>query len=107
TYLWCAIVMVAQAFKECKPKHYAAIGIAMVPPVADYMFTQITGAVGVADVWTEILPSGLEGYGPEVTDALLANGVMWNGVAGVKAGAVVIGILLSSVTVFIIDKRLD
>lgn len=108
TYLWCAIVMVAQAFKECKPKHYAAIGVAMVPPVADYMFTQVTGAVGgVADIWTEILPSGLDGYTAEVANALVANGVMWNGVPAVKSGAILIGILLSSITVFIIDRRLD
>lgn len=108
TYLWCAIVMVAQAFKECEVKHYAAIGVAMIPPVADYMFTQVTGAVGgTADVWTEILPTGLEGYSAEVTSSLIANGVMWNGVSSVKSGSIVIGMLLGAITAFIIDKRLD
>jgi len=107
TYLWCAIVMVSQAFKACETKHYAAVGIAMVPPVADYMFTQITGAVGVANIWTENLPTGLVGYNSEITNTLIANGVMWNGVPGVKSGAIVIGIVLSAITVFIIDKRLD
>lgn len=107
TFLWCALVMIAQAFKACDAKHYAAIGIAMVPPVADYMYSQITGAVGVFDTWAHILPSGLEGYSPEITEALIAGGVMWNGVPATKSGAIVIGILLSSITVFIIDKRLD
>lgn len=108
TYLWCAIVMVAQSFKVCKVKHYAAIGVAMVPPVADYMFTQVTGAVGaVADIWTEVLPSGLDGYTAEITDSLIANGVMWNGVSAVRSGSIVIGMLLSAMTVFIIDRRLD
>lgn len=108
TYLWCAIVMVSQAFKECKTKHYAAIAVAMIPPVADYMFTQVTGSIGaVTGIWTKVLESGLDGYAADVTNSLLANGVMWNGVPAVKAGAIVIGMLLSAMTVFIIDRRLD
>lgn len=108
TYLWCAIVMVAQAFKECKVKHYAAIGVAMVPPVADFLFSQITGSIGATvGAWTQVLPSGLEGYSKEITNALMTNGVMWNGVAGVKAGSIVIGMILGAITAFIIDKRLD
>lgn len=106
TFLWCAIIMVAQAFKDNDKRHYAGVAIAMVPPVADYLFTQVTGAVGVADIWTETLSTGLSGYGPEVTGLLVANGVMWNGVPAVKAGAIIIGILLGTFTVFIIDKKL-
>lgn len=33
-------------------------------------------------------------------------GVMWNGVAAVKPGAIIIGILLGTMTAFIIDKKL-
>lgn len=107
TFLWCAVVMLAQAFKDVKLKHYAAVGIAMVPPVADYLYTQVTGAVGLADIWTEIMPSGLAEYTPEVTQAIIDAGVMWNGVPAVKSGAIIIGILLGTMTAFIIDKRLD
>lgn len=107
TFLWCAIIMVAQAFKDNDKRHYAAVAIAMVPPVADYLYTQVTGAVGVADIWTETLSTGLSGYAPEVTEMLIANGVMWNGVPAVKAGAIIIGILLGTFTVFIIDKKLN
>lgn len=107
TYLWCSVIMVSQAFKACDAKHYAGIAVAMVPPVADYLYTQITGAVGLSDIWTEVLPSGLTGYSPEVTQYLIDNGVMWNGVPAVKAGAIIIGIILGTMTVFIIDRRLD
>ena len=107
TYLWCSVVMVSQAFKDCKVKHYAAIAVAMVPPVADFLFTQITGAVGIADIWTETLPSGVTGYQTEVSQYLIDHGVMWRGVAEVKSGAIIIGIILGTITVFIIDKRLD
>lgn len=107
TYLWCASIMVCQSFKDCKVKHYAAIAISMIPPVADFLYTQITGAVGIADIWTETLPSGVLGYGAEVSGFLIDHGVMWRGVAEVKSGAIIIGIILGTITVFIIDKRLD
>ncbi|MEG0296585.1 MAG: xanthine/uracil/vitamin C permease [Clostridium sp.] len=107
TYLWCSVVMVSQAFKDCKVKHYAAIAVSMVPPVADFLFTQITGAVGLADKWTETLPSGVVGYTGEVSQYLIDHGVMWRGVAEVKSGAIIIGILLGTITAFIIDRRLD
>lgn len=107
TYLWCSVVMVSQAFKDCNVKHYAAVGVAMVPPVADYLYTQITGSVGVADIWTEVLPNGVEGYAPEISQYLIDHGVMWRGVAEVKSGAIIIGIILGTITAFIIDKRLD
>ena len=107
TFLWCAVVMVAQAFKDCDRKHYAAIGIAMVPSVADYLYTQVTGAAGLAEYYTEVLPSGINDFAPEVSQMLIDAGVMWNGVAATKAGAILVGILLGTLTVFVIDKRLD
>ena len=107
TYLWCATVMVAQAFKDTNPKHYAAVGIAMVPPVADFLYTQVTGSVGLANIWTEVIADGTAAYGPETTQALIDAGVMWNGVPAVKAGAIVTGIILGTIIAFIIDKRLD
>lgn len=107
TYLWCSSIMVCQAFKDVKVKHYAAVAVSMVPPVADYLFTQITGAVGLADKWTETLPSGVVGYSADVSQYLIDNGVMWRGLAEVKSGAIIIGIILGTMTAFIIDKRLD
>ncbi len=106
TFLWCAVVMVAQAFKDCDRRHYAAVGIAMVPSVADYLYTQVTGAAGLADLWPEVLPTGVQDFAPEVSQMLIDAGVMWNGVAATKAGAILIGILLGTMTVFIIDRKL-
>ncbi|MDD6043940.1 MAG: xanthine/uracil/vitamin C permease [Eubacteriaceae bacterium] len=107
TYLWCATVMVAQAFKDTNPKHYAAVGVAMIPPVADYLYTQVTGSVGLANIWTSVIADGTAAYDPEITQAILDAGVMWNGVPAVKAGAIVTGIILGTIIAFVIDKRLD
>lgn len=107
TFLWCAVDMLSQAFRVVDKKYYAAIGVAMVPSVADFLYTQVTGAAGLADLWTEKVASGINDFAPEVCQALTDAGCMWNGVAAVKAGAIVIGILLGTMVAFIIDRRLD
>ena len=116
TFLWCAVIMVAQAFKECKPKHYAAIAIAMVPSIADFLFTQVEAALATGSmaeggwgIWSEALESAngrIKGFSAEISESLAANGAMWNGVPEVKAGAIIIGILLGSMCVFMIDRKL-
>lgn len=107
TFLWCAVVMLAQAFRATEPKHYAGVAVAMVPPVADFLYTQVSGSVGLTGVWTAPLSTGISGYAPELTQQILDSGVMWNGVPTVKAGAILIGIILGTMTVNIIDRRLD
>ena len=116
TFLWCAVIMVAQAFKECKPKHYAAIAIAMVPSIADFLFTQVEAALATGSmaeggwgIWSEALEGAnglVKGFSVEINEMLAVNGAMWNGVPEVKAGAIIIGILLGSMCVFMIDRKL-
>ena len=107
TFLWCAVDMVSQAYDVVPKKYYAAIGVAMVPPVADFLYTQITGAASLADLWPEVVQSGITDFTPEIHQALLDAGCMWNGVAAVKSGAIVIGIILGTIVAFVIDERLD
>lgn len=107
TFLWCAVDMLSQAYDVVDKKYYAAIGVAMVPPVADFVYTQVTGAAGLADLWTEKLASGIVDFIPEVQQQLVDSGVMWRGVASVKSGSIVVGIILGTIVAFIIDKRLD
>lgn len=97
--------MLSQAYDVVDKKHYAAIGVAMVPPVADYLYTQVTGAAGLANLWTEKISTGITDFVPEVQQALLDAGVMWNGTAATKSGSIVVGIILGTIVVFIIDKK--
>ena len=107
TFLWCAVIMVAQAHKEVKPKHFAAVCIAMIPSVADFLYTQVTGVFGVFGEWAYTQPDGLAGFGGERVSDLLSAGVMWFGVPAVRAGSILTGLLLGAAVVFIIDKELD
>ncbi|WP_163468271.1 xanthine/uracil/vitamin C permease [Fusobacterium sp. IOR10] len=107
TYLWCAVIMVAQAFRVCKRKQFAAVVVSMIPPVADFLFTQVSGAMGVSNIWTEVTASGVNGYTPEVSKMLIDSGVMWHGIPEVKAGAIIIGIIVGTLTSCIIDRNLN
>lgn len=53
------------------------------------------------------MTSGLSEYTVEFTQMLKDAGVMWNGVPAVKSGAILIGILLGTMTVAIIDRKLN
>jgi len=119
TFLWCAIIMVSQAFKEAIPlKHAAAVVMAMIPHLADYGYTQVTGALGAVpglenfsnssmQYYTSVSARAVNEYGPQVSTALINNGVMWAGVPELKAGAIITGMIWATATAFIIDKRLD
>ncbi len=107
TFTWCAATMMAQAFKACNPKHYAAIILAMVPPVGDFLYSQVTGSVGLAGYWAEVQPDGITAFGADVTQQIVDAGVMWNGVPEIHAGAIVTGIFLGTMLTFVIDRRLD
>ena len=60
------------------------------------------------NIWTETLPSGLVGYGTEVTSKLIKLRRNVERRSGSKGGVqLFIGIILGTLTVFIIDRRLD
>lgn len=119
TFLWCAVIMVSQAFKEAIPvKHTAAVCMAMIPHIADLSYTEVTGALGIVPAlenyseasmqfYTSVSNRMVTEFGPQVTDALINNGVMWGGVPELKAGAIITGMIWATITAFIIDKRLD
>lgn len=98
TYLWCAIIMITQAFADSPRRYGAAIGIALVPHLADYLYTQIHSALALANIYE---------FTPEVNKALTDAGVMWNGVEALARGAIITGMLWACLTVYIVDRRLD
>jgi len=98
TYLWCALILITQAFADSPRRHGAAIAIGFVPHLANYAYTEVMGALGSMGVYelTDEIRTGL-------TDA----GVMWGGVEALNNGAIITGMLWASLMVFIIDRRLD
>lgn len=96
-FLWCALVMMAQSFTDTPRRHAAAIGIALIPHVANYAYTQIVSALRVG---------GINEVTAEVAGKLMAEGVLWKGIVALNYGSVLIGMLWASIIAFIIDRSL-
>ncbi|WP_304942963.1 xanthine/uracil/vitamin C permease [Vallitalea guaymasensis] len=99
TFVWCSITIIVQAFREARPfRHGAAVVVAFIPHIADYIYTEVTLALS---------SQGIYEVTPDIASALTNEGVMWAGVTELKYGAILTGMLWAAITAFIIDKRLD
>jgi AGZA family xanthine/uracil permease-like MFS transporter len=95
--LYIGMLIGAQAFQESPHKHAPAVVLAIVPTIASWGVTQINNALGAAG--TDAGKVGL--------DALANNGVLYHGLQILGSGATLCGIILGSITVLIIDKKLE
>jgi AGZA family xanthine/uracil permease-like MFS transporter len=95
-FLWCALVMLAQAFVDTPRRHAAAVGIALIPHIANYAYTQITSTLQAVGVQLT----------PEIESALIQQGVLWKGIEALNYGSVLSGMLWASVIAFVIDRSL-
>lgn len=109
TFLWCAMLMVVQAYTDTPRRHGAALAIALVPHLADMAYTYVRDALGAFGTYLE--PFAESGLTLNSTDAistkLVEYGVIWKGLVALKLGAILTSILWGSTVVFIIDRRLD
>jgi AGZA family xanthine/uracil permease-like MFS transporter len=95
--LYIGLVIGAQAFQTTPAKHAPAIVLALLPNIASWAQSQIDGALGAAG--TSAGKVGLDKLGD--------NGVVYHGMALLGGGAVLAGLVLGAITVFIIDRRFD
>jgi AGZA family xanthine/uracil permease-like MFS transporter len=93
--LFIGLVIGSQAFRAVPRAHYAAIVLAVVPNVAAWASGLIDNSLAAAG--TNAGKVGLE--------ALNANGVVYEGLLKLGEGAVLAGMLLGAITVFLIDRR--
>lgn len=111
TFLWCAMLMIVQAFTDNPRRHGAALAIALVPHLADLLYTTVNGALGAFNIFIERAEDGTFALMMDATDAsskaLVDYGVMWKGVAALRHGSILVSIMWASTVVFIIDRRLD
>jgi len=95
--LYIGMLIGAQAFQETPHRHAPAIVLALVPQVAAWGKTQIDNALGAAG--TNAADVGL--------DKLAQGGVLYHGLAILGSGATLAGIILGSICVLVIERRLD
>jgi AGZA family xanthine/uracil permease-like MFS transporter len=90
-------VIGSQAFQTTPARHAPAVVLALLPNIAAWAQSQIDGALGAAG--TSAANVGL--------DKLMNNGVVYHGMALLGGGAVLAGLILGAILVFIIDRRFD
>jgi AGZA family xanthine/uracil permease-like MFS transporter len=94
--LYIGLVIGAQAF-NVNPRRYApAIVLALIPSLAQWATGLIDNALAAAGT----------NAGEVGVDALVANGVVYDGLLLLGQGAVLVGILLGAIACFVIDRRL-
>ncbi len=100
--LFIGLVIGAQAFGAVPKAHYAAIVLAIVPNVAAWASGLIDNTIATA----QAAAAAANTPALAITDAALAtNGVIHEGLTKLGEGAVLAGMILGAIAVFMIDKR--
>lgn len=93
--VYISMVIGSQAFSTTPKRHMPAIILAFTPFIADYIVTQIKNALTAAG--TSVDQVG--------TAALKAAGIPFAGWQTLGAGSILVGMLLATITIYIIDKK--
>jgi adenine/guanine/hypoxanthine permease len=93
--LFIGLVIGSQAFQSTKAKYAPAIVLAIVPNIAQWAKTLVDGALGAAGT-----NAATVGY-----PALGNQGVLYAGLERLGAGAVLAGLMLGAIAVFVINRE--
>ena len=93
--LYIGMLIGSQAFQETPHSHAPAIVLALVPQIASWAKSQIDNALGAAGT----------SAGKLGVDTLIQNSVLYDGMSILGGGATLVGIIIGSVTVFIIEQK--
>lgn len=92
--LYIGALIGAQAF-QATPRHHApAIVLALVPHFAAWGKSQVDGALTAAGV-----------SAGEIMEALTVNGVLYEGMTKLGGGAILSGLILGAIAVFLLDRK--
>lgn len=98
--LFIGLVIGAQAFQASPKRHAPAIVLALVPNIAEWAKTQVDGALGAGGFNVAAIP--------EKAFADMANaGVLYRGMELAGGGAVLAGLMIGAIAVFVIDRRFN
>jgi adenine/guanine/hypoxanthine permease len=95
--LYIGMLIGAQAFQATPMKHAPAIVLGLVPHLAAWAKTLIDGALGAAGVQVT----------PELVGAMAVNGVLYDGLALLGSGAILTGLVLAAIGVFVIERKFE
>jgi AGZA family xanthine/uracil permease-like MFS transporter len=100
--LYIGMLIGAQAFQETPKRHAPAIVLSLVPHLAHWVVTLMTGALAGAGTVLATLPPEKKA---ELFKAMNNEGVMFHGLEVLGGGSILGGLILGSIAVFIIDRN--
>ena len=98
--LFIGLVIGAQAFQASPKRHAPAIVLALVPNIAEWAKTQVDGALGATGVNVAAIPDAVIG-------GMANGGVLYQGMTITGGGAVLAGLMIGAIAVFVIDRRFN
>lgn len=93
--IYIGIVIGSQAFESVPARHMPAVIMAILPSLADWGGVMISNAVNSAGGNPADIPA----------EVFASNGIHLSGLQTLGTGAIIVGILWASITVFLIDKK--
>ncbi|MCR8547425.1 hypothetical protein M4578_06270 [Salipiger sp. P9] len=93
--LYIGMLIGAQAFQSTPMKHAPAVILGLVPHLAAWAKTLIDGALGAAGVPVT----------PELIGGMAQSGVLYEGLGVLGSGAILTGLVLAAIGVFIIERK--
>jgi adenine/guanine/hypoxanthine permease len=93
--LYIGLLIGAQAFRETPSRHAVAVVFAIIPNIASWASGQIDDALAAAGTTADKVGE----------DSLTNAGLVYHGLALLGGGAILAGLVLGSITAFVIDKR--
>lgn len=95
--LYIGMLIGSQAFQETPARHAPAIVLALIPNVAAWGLAMVKGALNAV---------GANAADPALHAKLAGEGVLLHGLEVLGGGAVLVGLILAAVAVFIIERQL-
>src|ERR1700733_13312383 len=95
--LYIGMLIGSQAFQESPHRHAPAIVVALVPSIAAWAKLNIDNALGAV--------SNIHMVTPEMIGSMKQVGVLYDGLSILGAGSILSGVILGSVTTYIIDRN--
>jgi AGZA family xanthine/uracil permease-like MFS transporter len=93
--IYIGLLITSQAFNASPRRHAAAVALAILPWIADYIKTQVDNGLGAAG--TNAMTLGM--------DKLAGSGVPYAGMAVLGAGAILVGMILAAIAAYVIDHN--
>ena len=92
--LYIGALIGAQAFQATPKSHAPAIVLALIPHFAAWAQGQVDGALNAAGA-----------HAADLLDSMAGNGVLYNGLAILGGGAILSGLVIGAIAVFLIDHK--